>query len=148
MSHGGLRKGAGRKSKMDQMNYWGWMQDLMVAYLNEPYEQVVIETPLKAYVRSSGILISLRNVQLVFGKQAYDHFHRWFNVKEEGSPETGNSIVAVTTDMVVRTEIYNWLLETGADALIQDSMFMAFEESKASGKLDEMLAQFKKQKRK
>ena len=111
-TRGGARKGAGRKSLMDTNNFYGWLDEVIVAYLN--YDGYGTETKVlgpvinlhrRAKVDPNGpdtaenthwvvqkgplcaavggdIRLSLKEVERAFGKAGKEAFRQFFLVSE------------------------------------------------------------------
>lgn len=91
---------------MEKNGYWDWMQNVLVAYLSSPIATLVVESPVKAWCTRKNVLVSLTEVDRVFGRPGSAHFGRWF-LKQD--TDKGLSKMVIDSDFEVHDEIYDFL---------------------------------------
>lgn len=114
---------------MDTNNYFGWLDNVLVAYLNHecPQPAVLVEGRVPAYC-SDDILFSMEKLAAVFGAPGQIHFKKWFNC-DTGSQDKGLTRARITTSRTKRQEVLAYLeMRNLMDVVRQDKFsFVAFE---------------------
>lgn len=99
---------------MDKNGYQEWVNEVLVAYLNADHmtSQVVIEEPVKVWVRSNGLLLSMVDMDAKFRQPGIKAFRSWFEVSS-GNQHEGLSRAVMTTEYEGRKSILRHLETTG-----------------------------------
>lgn len=114
--HGGKRKNAGRKSKMELNNFDEFETNLLIAVLNHRYNEDPIDClPLFLITWSGQLSMSLVELRNMFGPNARARLERWFEIDE--GVKGRNSFLRLRSG--VGRELYHFLKDKGPEIFNQ-----------------------------